>query len=62
MHTSARNSGELLTSGELIAEGILELLDEPDASDRHWRALLFGQLPKRFAKAVAYDYKEDLHL
>ncbi len=58
MHTSIRNSGELLTPGELVAEDILELLDEPDASDRHWRAPLFSQLPKRFAKAVAYDYKE----
>ncbi len=47
MHTSIRNSGELLTPGELVAEDILELLDEPDASDRHWRAPLFSQLPKR---------------
>jgi replication gene A protein len=58
MHTSVPSSGEQLTPGELIAEGILELLDEPDASDRHWRAPLFSQLPKRFAKVVAYDYKE----
>lgn len=58
MHTSIRNSGEQLTPGELIAEGILELLDEPDTGDRHWRAPLFSQLPKRFAKTVAYDYKE----
>jgi replication gene A protein len=58
MHIPELSCGEQLTPGELIAEDILELLDEPDVSDRHWRAPLFSQLPKRFAKAVAYDYKE----
>jgi replication gene A protein len=58
MHTSELSCGEQLTPGELIAEDILELLDEPDASDRHWRAPLFSQLPKRFAKATALEYKE----
>ncbi|PTN11559.1 replication endonuclease [Nitrosomonas aestuarii] len=58
MHTSVRCSGKLLSPSELIAETILELLDEPDASDRHWRAPLFSQLPARFAEEVAYAYKE----
>jgi len=58
MHTSVRDSGKLLTPGEHIAESILELLDEPDDSDRQWRSPLFSQLPKRFAKATALEYKE----
>ncbi len=58
MHTSVRDSGKWLAPGELIAENILELLDEPDDSDRQWRSPLFSQLPKRFAKATALEYKE----
>lgn len=58
MHTSVRCSGKLLTPSELIAETILELLDEPDTSDRYWRAPIFSQLPARFAEEVAYAYKE----
>lgn len=58
MHTSVRGSGKLLTPGEHIAEGILELLDEPDDSDKQWRSSLFQQLPKRFAKSTALEYKE----
>ncbi|MDR4513653.1 hypothetical protein [Nitrosomonas sp.] len=58
MHTSVRSSGKLLAPSELIAETILELLDEPDASDRYWRAWIFSQLPARFAEEVAYAYKE----
>ena len=58
MHTSVRGSGNLQTTGEHIAESILELLDEPDDSDQQWRASIFRQLPKRFAKNAAYDYKE----
>lgn len=58
MHTSVRCSEKLLTPSELIAETILELLDEPDASDRHWRLPIFRQLPVRIAENVAYEYKE----
>lgn len=59
MHTSVRNNDqERFTSGERIAESILELLDEPDSSDKQWRAPIFRQLPKRFAKIVAHNYKE----
>lgn len=58
MHTSVRSSGKLLTPSELIAETILELLDEPDASDRNWRLPIFRQLPERIAENAAYDYKE----
>lgn len=59
MHTSVRSNGqERFTSGERIAESILELLDEPDSSDKRWRAPIFRQLPKRFAEIVAHDYKE----
>lgn len=58
MHTSVRGSGNLQTSGEHIAESILELLDEPDSSDKQWRSSIFRQLPKRFAKNAAFDYKE----
>lgn len=58
MHTSVRCSGKLLTPSELIAEAVLELLDEPDASDRNWRLPIFRQLPERIAEKVAYDYKE----
>ncbi len=58
MHTSVRGSQELQSSGERIAESILGLLDEPDSSDKRWRASIFRQLPKRFAENAAYDYKE----
>lgn len=58
MHTSVRCNGRLLTPSELIAETILELLDEPDASDRNWRLPTFRQLPERIAENAAYDYKE----
>lgn len=58
MHTSIRDSGKLLTPSEYIAESILERLDEPDDSDQQWRSSLFQQLPKRFAKATALEYKE----
>lgn len=58
MHTSVRCSGRLPTPSELIAETILELLDEPDASDRNWRLPIFRQLPERIAENAAYDYKE----
>jgi len=59
MHTSVHSrEAAYLTPGEHIAEGILELLDEPDGSDKQWRSSLFQQLPKRFAKATALEYKE----
>ncbi|SER83311.1 Bacteriophage replication gene A protein (GPA) [Nitrosomonas sp. Nm51] len=58
MHTSVRCSGRLLTPSELIAEAILEFLDEPDTSDRHWRLPIFRQMPKRIAENAANDYKE----
>jgi hypothetical protein len=58
MHTSVRDNQELLSSSEHIAESILSLLDEPDGNDKRWRAPIFRQLPKRFAKIVAHDYKE----
>lgn len=58
MHTSVRGGQELLIPGEQIAESILSLLDEPDSSDKRWRASLFQRLPERFAENAAYDYKE----
>ena len=58
MHTSIRDSQELITPGEQIAESILSLLDEPDSSDKRWRASIFQRLPERFAENAAYDYKE----
>ncbi|MDR4520505.1 MAG: replication endonuclease [Nitrosomonas sp.] len=58
MHTSVLSSGKPLTSSEFIAETILELLDEPDASDRNWRLPIFRQMPERIAENAAYDYKE----
>lgn len=58
MHTSVHDSQELLSPSERIAEGILNLLDEPDGNDKRWRAPIFRQLPKRFAEKTAYDYKE----
>ncbi len=58
MHTSVHQPQELLSPGERIAEGILSLLDEPDGSDKRWRAPIFRQLPKRFAEKAAHDYKE----
>jgi hypothetical protein len=58
MHTSVRTSQEPLTSGEHIAESILSLLDEPDSSDKRWRALIFQRLPERFAENAAHEYKE----
>jgi hypothetical protein len=47
-----------LSPSERMAESILSLLDEPDGNDKRWRAPIFRQLPKRFARIVAYDYKE----
>ena len=58
MHTSVRSSGKLLSPSELIAETVLEFLDEPDASDRNWRLPIFRQLPERIAENAADDYKE----
>ena len=58
MHTSIRDSQELLSPSEKIAKNILSLLDEPDGSDKRWRAHIFRQLPKRFAEIAAHDYKE----
>ncbi|SEQ46166.1 hypothetical protein [Nitrosomonas ureae] len=58
MHTSVHQPNELLCPGERVAESILSLLDEPDGNDKRWRAPIFRQLPKRFAKIVAHDYKE----
>jgi len=58
MHTSVHDNQELLSPGERIAESILSLLDEPDGSDKRWRAPIFRQLPKRFAKIVADLYQE----
>ena len=58
MHTSVRGSQELLTPGEQIAESILSLLDEPDSSDKRWRAPIFQRLPERFAENAAHEYKE----
>ena len=58
MHTSVRGSQEQLTPSEQIAESILSLLDEPDSSDKRWRAPIFQRLPERFAENAAYDYKE----
>ncbi len=58
MHTSVRDSQELLTPSEQIAESVLSLLDEPNNSDKRWRAPIFQRLPKRFAENAAYDYKE----
>ena len=51
------DSGDQLTPGELIAEGILELLDETDVSDRHWRVSLFSYnysnaLPKQLPAII----------
>ena len=58
MHTSVHDNQELLSPGERIAKSILSLLDEPDGSDKRWRAPIFRQLPKRFAKIVADLYQE----
>ena len=58
MHTSVRGSQELLTPGEQIAESILSLLDEPDSSDKRWRAPIFQRLPERFAETAAHEDKE----
>ncbi|MBS0497183.1 MAG: replication endonuclease [Proteobacteria bacterium] len=58
MHTSVHQPQELLSPGERIAEGILSFLDEPDATDKRWRAPIFRQLPKRFSEKAAHDYKE----
>lgn len=58
MHTSVRGSQEPLTPSERIAESILELLDEPDGSDKRWRAPIFRRLPERIAENAAYNYKE----
>ncbi len=58
MHTSVRGSQEPLTPSERIAESILNLLDEPDCSDKHWRAPIFRRLPESIAENAAYNYKE----
>lgn len=58
MDTSIPDKRELIAPGEVIAERILDMLDEPDDSDRAWRANIFKQLPKRFAKVVANEYQE----
>lgn len=58
MHTSVQDSQELLSPGERIAKEILSFLDEPDGTDKRWRAPIFRQLPKRFAEKAAHDYKE----
>lgn len=62
MHTSVHDSQELLTPGEQIAENVLSLLDEPNNSDKRWRALIFQRLPERFAENSAYDYKKPISL
>lgn len=59
MHTSVSNKRELVAPGEVIAEGILDMLDEPDETDKLWRAGIFRQFPRRFAKAIAYEYQEN---
>lgn len=59
MHTSEHSESGLVSPGEAAAEGILEYLDEPDDSDKRWRARIFRQLPRRFAKATANEYKEN---
>jgi len=58
MHTSVRGSQEPPNPSERIAESILELLDEPDGSDKRWRAPIFRRLPERIAENAAYNYKE----
>ena len=62
MHTSVRSNQVQLTPGEQIAESILSLLDEPDSSDKRWRAPIFQRLPERFAENAAYDYKKPTSL
>ena len=59
MHTSVHSERGLVSPGEAVAEAILELLDEPDNSDKRWRAGIFCNLPRRFAKATAHEYKEN---
>jgi hypothetical protein len=59
MHTSVPDKRELLAPGEIIAERILDMLDEPDDKDRAWRAKIFRQLPQRIAKSVAHEYQEN---
>ena len=58
MHTSVHGGQEPLTPSERIAENILNLLDEPDGSDKRWRAPIFRRLPERIAENAAYNYKE----
>ncbi|MES1981809.1 MAG: replication endonuclease [Pseudomonadota bacterium] len=59
MHTSAPDPRELIAPGEITAERILNMLDEPDEADRLWRAPIFRQLPRRFAQSVAHEYQEN---
>ena len=59
MHTSTPDKRELLAPSEVIAERILDMLDESDETDQAWRARIFRQLPKRFAKFVAQEYQEN---
>lgn len=59
MHTSIHDTRDLIAPGEVIAERILDMLDEPDETDRIWRAKIFRGLPRRFAKHVAHEYQEN---
>jgi hypothetical protein len=59
MHTSVSNKREFVAPREVIAEGILDMLDEPDEIDKLWRAGIFQQFPRRFAKAIAYECQEN---
>jgi Bacteriophage replication gene A protein (GPA) len=59
MDTSIPDKRELIAPGEVIAERVLDMLDEPDGTDRAWRAKIFRQLPKRFAERVAHEYLEN---
>ena len=59
MHTSTPDKREILAPGEVIAERILNMLDEADETDQVWRAKILRQLPKRFAKFVAEEYVEN---
>ncbi len=59
MHTSVRFKNNLISAGGLAAENILADLDEDDEMDKRWRASIFPQLPKRFARAIAFEYKEN---
>ena len=51
MYISVSNKREIVAPGAVIAEEILDMLDEPDETDKLWRAGIFQQFPRRFAKA-----------